>query len=83
MLANCDAIVLFSILSLFRTIPDTESGQMLHDIKIFISFHLLSNKKRKQNQKQLTQSLRYWLENRYIFCPKTADFLHKMVASGK
>ena len=44
MLANCDAIVLFSILSLFRTIPDTESGQMLHDIKIFISFHLLSKK---------------------------------------
>ena len=44
MLANCDAIVLFSILSLL-TIPETESGQMLHDLKIFISFHLLSNKK--------------------------------------
>ena len=77
MLANCDAIVLFSILSLFWTIPETESRQMLHDIKIFISFHLLSNKKWKQNQKKLTQSLRYWLENRYIFAPKLLIFYIK------
>ena len=52
MLANCDAIVLFSILSLFRTIPDTESGQMLHDIKIFslvFTFYLKKNENRTKN----------------------------------